>query len=85
MTGYVPMCKKKYFIICCNSLDGLQSVELYRDKEEAENKLQEYYETEKLNPDNSEVHFSGKELHIITNEWQDDIWYEIVEKNIPIA
>lgn len=84
MLGYVPMKVKRFYIICCNSIDGFQSIEGYKTRLEAENKLQEYYEIEKRNPDNSEVHFSGRELHIVTNEWQDDIWYEIVETHIEV-
>ena len=85
MLGYIPMCKKKYFIICCNSIDGLQSVELCKDKEEAREKLENYYIAANRDPENKEVSYTLNSLHIVTNEWQDDIWYDIVEKNIPVA
>ena len=79
MERYVPMYIDQYLIVCCNSMDGLDFVERYKTKSEAENKLKEYYEKENRDPDNSEVSFTGTEVHVITNEWQDDIWYELVK------
>ena len=84
MESYVPMWEKQYLIICCDSMSGLQSVEHFETKTAAEKKLKDYYEVEKKSPDNSEVHFSGNELHIVTNEWQDDVWYEITEIQVAI-
>ena len=39
MESYVPMWEKQYLIVCCDSMDGLNFVEHYKTKEQAEMQL----------------------------------------------
>ena len=84
MLGYVPMKVKRFYIICCNSLDGLQFMKGYNTKQEARDELIKYRDEALKDPENKEVHYTSDTLHIVTNEWSDDIWYEIVQDEINV-
>lgn len=93
MESYVPMWEKQYLIVCCDSMDGLNFVEHYKTKEQAEMQLQRFYEEEVKKKERdgragvtTEIYADNRYLHVSTDNGWDTYnkWMEIVEIQVAI-